>query len=213
MINLENLYFEKLKETFYQDLIKIKNPTILEFGVRQGVSTKMFIEVCERNGGKLYSIDIDDYSKKFSTSVWKFIHSRDDNYEYVTKKIPNKFDFIYLDSFHDARHIKKIFYYYYPFLKKEGYFIIDDTSWLLYSKGNIRDHFNSEINNQETFLEILKIFNANMENFDLNFNFKGSGMAKIYKKNENTLEKEKNIISRKYTLKNFIRRIWRNLKN
>mgnify|MGYP001186639207 FL=1 len=213
MINLENLYFEKLKETFYQDLIKIKNPTILEFGVRQGVSTKMFIEVCERNGGKLYSIDIDDYSKKFSTSVWKFIHSRDDNYEYVTKKIPNKFDFIYLDSFHDARHIKKIFYYYYPFLKKEGYFIIDDTSWLLYSKGNIRDHFNSEINNQETFLEILKIFNANMENFDLNFNFKGSGMAKIYKKNENTLEKEKNIISRKYTLKNFVRRIWRNLKN
>ena len=213
MINLENLYFEKLKETFYQDLIKIKKPTILEFGVRQGVSTKMFIEVCERNGGKLYSIDIDDYSKKFSTSVWKFIHSRDDNYEYVTKKIPNKFDFIYLDSFHDARHIKKIFYYYYPFLKKEGYFIIDDTSWLLYSKGNIRDHFNSEINNQETFLEILKIFNANMENFDLNFNFKGSGMAKIYKKNENTLEKEKNIISRKYTLKNFVRRIWRNLKN
>tara|TARA_B100001123_G_scaffold56530_1_gene60511 strand:- start:21627 stop:22268 length:642 start_codon:yes stop_codon:yes gene_type:complete len=213
MINLENLYFEKLKETFYQDLIKIKKPTILEFGVRQGVSTKMFIEVCERNGGKLYSVDIDDYSKKFSSPVWKFIHSRDDNYDYVTEKIPTKFDFIYLDSFHDARHVKKIFYHYYSFLKKEGYFIIDDTSWLLYSKGNIRDHFNSEINNQETFLEILKIFNANMENFDLNFNFKGSGMAKIYKKSENTLEKEKNIISRKYTLKNFIRRIWRNLKN
>lgn len=213
MINLENLYFEKLKETFYQDLIKIKNPTILEFGVRQGISTKMFIEVCERNDGKLYSIDIDDYSKKFSTPVWKFIQSRDDNYDYVTKKIPTKFDFIYLDSFHDARHVKKIFYHYYSFLKKGGYFIIDDISWLLYSKGNIRDHFNSEINNQETFLEILKIFNTNMENFDLNFNFKGSGMAKIYKKNENTLEKEKKIVSRKYTLKNFIRRIWRNLKN
>ena len=213
MINLENLYFEKLKETFYQDLIKIKNPTILEFGVRQGISTKMFIEVCERNDGKLYSIDIDDYSKKFSTPVWKFIQSRDDNYDYVTKKIPTKFDFIYLDSFHDARHVKKIFYHYYSFLKKGGYFIIDDISWLLYSKGNIRDHFNSEINNQETFLEILKIFNTNMENFDLNFNFKGSGMAKIYKKNENTLEKEKKIVSRKYTLKNFIRRIWRKLKN
>ena len=27
---------------------------------------------------------------KFSSPVWKFIHSRDDNYEFVTKNIPNK---------------------------------------------------------------------------------------------------------------------------
>ena len=212
MINLENLYFEKLKETFYEDLIKVKNPTILEFGVRQGVSTKLFIDICKNNAGKLYSVDLDDYSNKFSSPVWKFIHSRDDNYEYVTKNIPNKFDLIYLDSFHDAQHVKKIFYYYYSFLKKGGYFIIDDISWILYSKNNIREHFNSEINNQETFSEILKIFNTNMQNFDLNFNFKGSGMAKIFKKNENHLEKEKYIISRKYSLKNFIRKIWRIFK-
>ena len=51
-----------------------------------------------------------------------------------------------------------------------------------------------------------------MQNFDLNFNFKGSGMAKIFKKNENHLEKEKYIISRKYSLKNFIRKIWRIFK-
>ena len=49
MSNLKNPYFEKLKETFYDDLIKVKNPTILEFGVRPGVSTKMFIEICESN--------------------------------------------------------------------------------------------------------------------------------------------------------------------
>jgi hypothetical protein len=30
MSNLINPYFEKLKETFYDDLIKVKNPTILE---------------------------------------------------------------------------------------------------------------------------------------------------------------------------------------
>ena len=213
MSNLKNPYFEKLKETFYDDLIKVKNPTILEFGVRQGVSTKMFIEICESNMGKLYSLDIDDYSNKFSSPTWKFIHSRDDNFDYVTKNIPNKFDLIYLDSFHDAQHVKKIFYYYYPFLKKGGHFIIDDISWIIYSKNNSRDHFNSEINNQETFSEICKIFNTNMENFDLNFNFKGSGMAKIFKKNENMLEKEKHILTRKYTLKNFIRRIWRKIKN
>ena len=213
MADLINPYFEKLKETFYNDLIEVKSPTILEFGVRQGVSTKMFIEICENNMGKLYSLDIDDYSNKFSSPTWKFIQSRDDNFDYVTKNIPNKFDLIYLDSFHDAQHVKKIFYYYYPFLKKGGHFIIDDISWIIYSKNNSRDHFNSEINNQETFLEICKIFNTNMENFDLNFNFKGSGMAKIFKKNENKLKKEKYIPTRRYTLKNFIRRIWRKIKN
>ena len=109
MSNLINPYFEKLKETFYDDLIKVKNPTILEFGVRQGVSTKMFIEICEKNMGKLYSLDIDDYSNKFSSTTWKFIHSRDDNFDYVSKNIPNKFDLIYLDSFHNAEHVKKIF--------------------------------------------------------------------------------------------------------
>jgi predicted O-methyltransferase YrrM len=62
MADLINPYFEKLKETFYNDLIEVKSPTILEFGVRQGVSTKMFIEICESNMGKLYSLDIDDYS-------------------------------------------------------------------------------------------------------------------------------------------------------
>ena len=51
-----------------------------------------------------------------------------------------------------------------------------------------------------------------MNNFDLNFNFKGSGMAKIFKKNENKLEPEKKIYSRKYTIKNFLRKIWRIIK-
>ena len=212
MNDLKNVYYEKLKETFYKDLSKVEKPIILEFGVRHGVSTKLFIDICEKNFGKLYSIDLDDYSNKFSSQSWKFIHSRDDNYEYVTKNIPTKFDLIYLDSFHDAEHVKKIFYYYYPFLKEGGYFIIDDISWIIYSKNNIREHFNSEINNQETFDEILKIFNSNMNNFDLNFNFKGSGMAKILKKNQNKLEQEKKIYSRKYTVKNFLRKIWRVIK-
>ena len=39
---------------------------------------------------------------------------------------------------------------------------------------------------EETFEEILKIFHSNMKNFDLTFNFKGSGMAKIHKKNDNS---------------------------
>ena len=116
---------------------------------------------------------------------------------------------IYIDSFHDAEHVAKIFYHYYPFLKKDAILLIDDVSWLLYSKKNERDNFNSEINNHETFHKILDIYNNNTNNFDLTFNFKSSGMAKIIKKNDNNLLDSKKVLIRKFTLKNFIRKIVR----
>ena len=131
------------------------------------------------------------------------------NFELVEKFIPKKIDLIYIDSFHDAEHVAKIFYHYYPFLKKDALLIIDDISWLPYSKKNKRDNFNSEINNHETFHKILDIYNNNSKNFDLTFNFKSSGMAKIIKKDDNNLLDSKKILIRKFTLKNLIRKIIR----
>jgi len=202
-------YSLKLQETFFNYLESIDKPNILEFGVRHGISTKMFIDICERKDGFLNSVDVDNYSKKFLSKKWKFIHGRDDNFQLVEKFISKNIDLIYLDSFHDAEHVEKIFFHYYSYLKKNGYFIIDDISWLPYSKKNERDNFNSEINNHETFQKILEIYNNNTKNFDLTFNFKSSGMAKIIKKNDNDLFVSKKIIIRKFTIKNFIRKIVR----
>ena len=202
-------YSLKLQETFLNYLESIDKPNILEFGVRHGISTKMFIDICERKDGFLNSVDVDNYSKKFLSKKWKFIHGRDDNFQLVEKFISKNIDLIYLDSFHDAEHVEKIFFHYYSYLKKNGYFVIDDISWLPYSKKNERDNFNSEINNHETFQKILEIYNNNTKNFDLTFNFKSSGMAKIIKKNDNDLFVSKKIIIRKFTIKNFIRKIVR----
>tara|TARA_B100000787_G_scaffold169383_1_gene160426 strand:- start:145 stop:771 length:627 start_codon:yes stop_codon:yes gene_type:complete len=202
-------YSLKLQETFLNYLESIDKPNILEFGVRHGISTKIFIDICERKDGFLNSVDVDNYSKKFLSKKWKFIHGRDDNFQLVEKFISKNIDLIYLDSFHDAEHVEKIFFHYYSYLKKNGYFIIDDISWLPYSKKNERDNFNSEINNHETFQKILEIYNNNTKNFDLTFNFKSSGMAKIIKKNDNDLFVSKKIIIRKFTIKNFIRKIVR----
>ena len=92
-------------------------------------------------------------------------------------------------------------------IKQNGYFIIDDISWILYSKNNTRDNFHSEINNYETFFRILDIYNSNIENFDLSFDFIGSGIAKIKKITDNQLLKRKKVIIRKNTIKNIIRKI------
>jgi hypothetical protein len=202
-------YLTKLEETTQNYLKSVKEPVILEFGVRYGQSTKLFLEVCEKNNGFLYSVDIDDTSKKFNSKKWKFIHSRDDNFKLVESYIPKKIDLIYIDSFHDAEHVAKIFFHYYPFLKDNGYLIIDDISWVPYSKKNERDNFNSEINNHETFHKILDIYNSNTNNFNLTFNFRGSGIAKIIKNNNDTLVKSKKILIRQFTFKNFIRKIVR----
>ena len=118
-----------------------------------------------------------------------------------------KLDAIFLDSFHNANHVEKIFYHYYPMVKQDGYFVIDDINWMLYSKNNTRDNFNSEINNYETFYRILDIYNSNIENFDLSFDFVGSGIAKIKKITNNHLLKRKKVILRKNTVKNIIRKI------
>ena len=202
-------YITKLEETSLNFLKSLTEPVILEFGVRHGQSTEFFLNICEKNNGFLYSVDIDDTSKKFNSKKWKFIHGRDDNFKLVESYIPKKIDLIYIDSFHDAEHVAKIFFHYYPFLKDNGCLIIDDISWLPYSKKNERDNFNSEINNHETFHKILDIYNNNTKNFDLTFNFKSSGMAKIIKKNDNDLLDSKKVLIRKFTLKNFIRKIVR----
>ena len=202
-------YLIKLEETTLDYLKSVTEPVILEFGVRYGQSTQLFLEICEKNNGFLYSVDVDDTSKKFNSKKWKFIHGRDDNFELIESYIPKKIDLIYIDSFHDAEHVAKIFFHYYPFLKDNGCLIIDDISWLPYSKKNERDNFNSEINNHETFHKILDIYNNNTRNFDLTFNFKSSGMAKIIKKNDENLLVSKKVPIRQFTFKNLIRKIIR----
>ena len=78
-----NLIKERIKN--------IDKPLILELGVKEGRSTKMFLEICDKNDGNLISIDILDYSKVSNNPKWKFIHSSDDNFEYI-----NKFSFFLL---------------------------------------------------------------------------------------------------------------------
>ena len=43
-----NEYDKKLKDFFMEELKLVKAPKIVEFGVRKGISTKMFIDICEK---------------------------------------------------------------------------------------------------------------------------------------------------------------------
>ena len=201
-------YEYKLKNFFENQLRDIRNPKILEFGVKEGRSTKLLLDYCKKRNGELFSIDIDDYSNLFADQNWHFIKSRDDDLDFLKEKIPKKFDVIYLDSLHEAKHVEKIFYKYFDYLKIEGIFFIDDISWLPYLKNLSRDNFYCEINNKETFEKLLKIYNCNQEKFDIFFTFISSGMCKIVKK-QDLLNKTKKFTSREFSLKNLMRKLFK----
>ena len=182
---------------------------ILELGVRHGFSTKKFIELCDSNDGFLISVDIKDCSDVIKSDRWKFIHSSDDNFEEVDKFITKDLDFILIDSLHEPNHVEKVFYHYYNFIKKKGICIIDDISWLPYSKNQKRDKEFSEHINRSTFKKILEIFNENQKNFELEFYFRDSGYAIITKNEKSFLNKSKKIKSREFGIKNLLRKIYK----
>jgi len=193
----------------YEKIKNVKKINILEFGVREGLSTSIFLSLCDKNLGKLTSVDIVDYKHLFKNKKWIFLQSRDDNFAHIKKKIKKKLDVIYIDSYHEPEHIKKILYYYYKFLKKDGIMFVDDISWLPYVKSSYRENQWNEITNRKTFLKIIEIYFQNLKNFSLEFSFDNSGMAMIKKKNNLTLLQPKKIDNAELGIRNLLRKIFR----
>ncbi|NKA17690.1 MAG: class I SAM-dependent methyltransferase, partial [Alphaproteobacteria bacterium] len=184
------------------------------FGVSNaGLSTSILLDLCEKNEGLLYSVDINDYSNKFDSKRWKFIHSRDDNYSYIKSFLPEKLDFIYLDTIHKANHVEKIILEYFSYLNLNCLFVIDDTSWLPYLKNREKNHFFMEVNNYETFLKLISIYNSNLDKMNLEFTFLGTGAAKLKKISQENIIKSTKINERYYSFKNLCRKIYICLKN
>ena len=73
----------KLDSSLFPIVKEIDKPIILELGVQKGRSTKKFLEICEKNNGKLFSVDIDDCSNVTKDENWQFYKTRDDNFEYI----------------------------------------------------------------------------------------------------------------------------------
>ncbi len=205
-------YISKIEKNIFEKIKEFKNPIILELGVQNGTSTKKFIDICNNQNGYLYSVDIEDCSSVSSDKNWTFIKSRDDNFELIKSKIPEKIDILYIDSLHEAKHVSNIIYGYYNMIKVGGMIFIDDISHLPYVKNGIRNNFYCEINNQETFKALLEIYFSNYKNFDLDFNFESSGIAIIKKKKEDDLNKKIKIESREFSIKNSIRKIIQKIK-
>jgi len=207
-----NMFNHKLDSFLFPYINQIQEPVILELGVQKGRSTKKFLELCNRNNGQLFSVDLDDCSNVSQDTRWKFFQTRDDNFKFIKSQIPNKIDILFIDTIHQANHVKKLFCEYYPLLKSGGYIFIDDISHLPYLKNKDRNNFYCEINNKETFETILAIYSENQKNFELNFSFFSSGLAIIKKLNQNQLNPSNKLKLRDRTIKNYLRLLWKKIR-
>ena len=201
---LDNFLFPLIKE--------IDNPIILELGVQKGRSTKKFLDICRKKNGKLFSIDVDDCSNVSNDKFWRFYQTRDDNFKFIKSKIPKKIDILFIDTVHEANHVKKLIKEYYPIVKKGGFIFVDDISHLPYLKNKKRDNFYCEINNKETFNLLISIYSENNQNFDLSFTYVSSGLAIIKKKTDDKLISNEKIFERTLTFKNILRKLWIKVK-
>jgi predicted O-methyltransferase YrrM len=202
----------KLDNFLFPHIYQIQDPIILELGVQKGRSTKKFLQLCNKNNGKLFSVDLDDCSNVSKDKRWKFFQTRDDNFEFIKSQIPNKIDVLFIDTLHEANHVKKLIYEYYPLLNTNGYIFIDDISHLPYLKNSQRNNFYCEINNQETLKMLLEIYSENSENIDISFSFISSGLAIIKKKTDKNLNQSKKLYFREFSIKNFSRKLWKKLR-
>ena len=137
----------KIINRFYyinKKLDEIKNPIIVELGVADtALSTKNFLNYVEKNGGKLYSIDIQDFSKiinnkdfeNINSTKWNFLQSNDLDLDKILKNFPSivdGIDVLYVDSLHDPTHIEKTLIKWFKYVNKFGYIFFDDTESRIY---------------------------------------------------------------------------------
>ena len=127
-----------------EKLDEIKNPIIVELGVADtALSTKNFLNYVNKNGGKLYSIDIQDFSKiinnkdfeNINSSKWNFLQSNDLDLDKILKNFPSivdGIDVLYVDSLHDPTHIEKTLIKWFKYVNKFGYIFFDDTESRVY---------------------------------------------------------------------------------
>ena len=161
------------------------NPLIVELGVDRGQSTKVFLNAIDgKKNAKLISIDIKNCSNAVDDENWEFVQQDSADIEKLLinkPKIKNGIDILYVDSLHDAKHIKKEIYNFFEYLNNDAYIFFDDIDSTPYMNKQRKDSISIEIANRKIFSLLEAIFRGNMDKLDFEI-MRGSTGLGIFKK-------------------------------
>lgn len=187
----KNLIFDKSNHLtiMHDTVVKNQLKTIVECGVDRGTSTCSFLESVKKTKGKLYSFDIKDCSNLFVDENWNFLQTNDTDIKKILIKFPhikNGIDLLYVDSYHEPNHVRKILNLYYPYINLNGYIFVDDTSSYPFRKLNIlTDSINSDLCKEE----VEEFYYSNFDSFDFRYNGGENGLSMLKKKKMGNLNK------------------------
>lgn len=109
----------------YDTIIQKSPKTIVELGVRTGMSTFALSRAAQDTGATLTSVDIKDCSKQCNWDKWKFVKMDDLEFADI---LEGKIDILFIDTNHAfgqmVNELKKFF----PKMNKKGIIIIHDTN-------------------------------------------------------------------------------------
>lgn len=134
----------------------IKN--ILEVGTAIGYSGTLMAKEIEKNGGKLYTIEIDEERYNLAQENFKkfglnnIVSIKGDAVEEI-KKIDEKFDFVFIDA--SKGHYMEFFEDSYKLLNKDGIIFIDNIMFRGYLYKEYPKRFKTIVRRLNEFIEYL----------------------------------------------------------
>lgn len=134
----------------------IKN--ILEVGTAIGYSGILMAKEIEKNGGKLYTIEIDEERYNLAQENFKksglnnIVSIKGDAVEEI-KKIEEKFDFVFIDA--SKGHYMEFFEDSYKLLNKDGIIFIDNIMFRGYLYKEYPKRFKTIVRRLNEFIEYL----------------------------------------------------------
>lgn len=102
---------------------------MFEIGVRTGISTAAFLRGLEKNGGHLYSADIESQCGNIFAGhpQWTFVNHNSRDVAIVKSKIPAKLDVLFIDGDHTYEGVKSDLESYGLLVKDGGIIVMHDV--------------------------------------------------------------------------------------
>jgi len=118
--------------TFVAAVEELHATTVIELGVRWGVSTIAWLHAIEATGGRVWSVDVDqtaNHNVFTATGRWTFVHG-DDCAPEVLALLPEQADIVFIDTSHAYDHTLRELAAYVPRVRPGGRVLLHDTEVL-----------------------------------------------------------------------------------
>ena len=111
-------------------MTSVASGDIFEIGVRSGISTASFLRGLEKNGGHLYSADIESGCGKIFAGhpQWTFLQVNSRDVAVVKSKLPASVDVLFIDGDHTYEGVKSDLANYGPLVKDGGKIVMHDVA-------------------------------------------------------------------------------------